>query len=118
MQATLLIAVEKIKTSIREHNQHSHTTRRNYSEDIKKSVIDLCTDFHLSSGNAGKLIGVSEVLISKWKKNGTSSKRDAFRKVSISQENKNKIVVRHLSGFYIETDFELLDLILLKIKSL
>ena len=118
MQSTLLIAVEKIKEKIKEHNQHNDTSRRTYSEDIKKSVIALVEEFHLSPGKTGKLIGVSEPLITKWKKNGTSSKRSAFRSVSATSEKKQQIIIRHRSGFYIEVDFELLDLILLKIKSL
>lgn len=118
MQSTLLIAVEKIKAKIKEHNQYNDTSRRTYSEDIKNSVIALGEEFHLSPGRTGKLVGVSEPLITKWKKNGTTSKRSAFRSISVSPEKKQQIIIRHQSGFFIEVDFELLDLILLKIKSL
>jgi hypothetical protein len=118
MQAPLLIAVEKIKARIKEHNLYNDTSRRTYSEDIKKSVIDLCDEFHLSPGKVGKFIGVSEVLISKWRRNGSASKKGIFRSVSVVQDQKQQIIIKHTSGFYFETDFDLLDLILLKIKSL
>ena len=118
MQATLLIAVEKIKARIKEHNQYNVTSRRTYSEDIKKSIIDLCDEFHLSPRKAAKFIGVSEVLISKWRKNGPASNKGVFRSVSVVQDPKQQIIIKHTSGFYLETDFDLLDLILLKIKLL
>ncbi len=118
MQSILLIAVEKIKAKIKEHNQYNDTSRRNYSEDIKNSVIALGEEFHLSPGKIAKLVGVREPLIAKWKKNGTSSKKAAFRSVSIASEKKQQIIIKHQSGFFLEVDFELLDLILFKIKSL
>lgn len=118
MQAQLLIAVEKIIARIKEHNQYNNTSRRTYSEDIKKSAIALCDEFHLSPGKAGKFIGVSEVLISKWRKNGPASKKGTFRTVAVVQDQKQQIIIKHPSGFYLETDLDLLELILLKIKSL